>query len=90
MTAAGIAGASGDRRRAAATPPRQQHASWMYVYEPWLFAQHGIEAREIEPWDEAGETRRRLEVTFPRHIASHSTIQTYYFDETYAQWRMDY
>lgn len=66
------------------------YASWMYVNEPWLFAQHGIEAREIEPWDEAGETWRRLEVTFPRHIASHSTVQTYYFDETYAQRRMDY
>ncbi|MFE1879660.1 hypothetical protein [Streptomyces diastatochromogenes] len=30
--------------------------------------------------DKAGETWRRLEVTFPDSIATHSTVQTYYFD----------
>jgi hypothetical protein len=67
------------------------YASWMYLLEPLVFTLPDVETREIEPWAEDGEIWRRLEVTFPETIASHSTVQTYYFDsKTGLQRRMDY
>lgn len=67
------------------------YATWTYLLEPFLFTLPGVQAREIEPWSEVGETWRRLEVQFPDTIASHSSIQTYYFDaETGLQRRVDY
>jgi hypothetical protein len=56
-----------------------------------LFTLPGVGTREIEPWSEVGETWHRLEVTFPSGIATHNTVQTYYFDsDTGLQRRMDY
>lgn len=67
------------------------YATWTYLAEPLLFTLPGVHTREIDPWDEDGEQWRRLEVTFPDSIHSHSKIQTYYFDaETGLQRRMDY
>jgi len=67
------------------------YATWIYLLEPFLLTLPGVQTREIEPWSEAGETWRRLEVTFPDTIASHSRLQTYYFDAaTGMQRRMDY
>lgn len=67
------------------------YAIWLYLAEPLLFTLPGVKVREVEPWEEDGETWRRLEVTFPDTIASHSTVQTYYFDSvTGLQRRMDY
>ena len=67
------------------------YATWTYLLEPFLFISPGVETREIEPWHEVGETWRRLEVTFPKTIASHSTVQTNYFDsDTGLQRRVDY
>lgn len=67
------------------------YATWIYLAEPLLFTLPGVETREIEPWQEDGETWRRLEVTFPDTIASHSAVQTYYFDSLSGmQRRMDY
>lgn len=67
------------------------YATWIYLAEPLLFTMPGVQTREIEPWAEDGETWRRLEVTFPDTIASHSKVQTYYFDSvTGMQRRMDY
>jgi hypothetical protein len=67
------------------------YATWSYLTEPVLFTLPGVETREIEPWEEDGETWRRLEVTFPDTIASHSKVQTYYFEsKTGLQRRMNY
>jgi hypothetical protein len=67
------------------------YATWMYLLEPFLFTLPGVRTREIAPWSEVGETWRRLEVTFPDKIATHNTVQTYYFDsDTGLQRRMDY
>lgn len=67
------------------------YATWTYLAEPLLFTLPGVETREVSPWDEDGETWRRLEVTFPDSIHSHSKVQTYYFDsESGLQRRMDY
>jgi hypothetical protein len=67
------------------------YATWMYLAEPLLFTLPGVQTREIEPWEEDGETWRRLEVTFSPSVPSHSATQIYYFDSvTGLQRRMDY
>jgi hypothetical protein len=67
------------------------YATWTYLLEPFLFTLPDVETREIEPWSEVGETWRRLEVVFPDSLASHSRVQTYYFDaDTGLQRRVDY
>jgi hypothetical protein len=78
---ASMAGYQGDTLRS----PTQMgyvisYATWIYLTEPLLFTLPGVQTREIEPWEEDGETWRRLEVTFPETIASHSKVQTYYFE----------
>ena len=54
------------------------YAMWSYLTTPFLFAMDGVAAEELEPWRENGEVWRRLKVTFPHTIATHSTIQTFY------------
>ena len=49
-----------------------------------------LETQELEPWQEDGESWRRLHVTFPRSIATHSTEQIFYSDADFMQRRMDY
>jgi hypothetical protein len=67
------------------------YGTWIYLLEPFLLTLPGVQTREIEPWSEARETWRRLEVTFPDTIASHSRVQTYYFGAATAmQRRVDY
>lgn len=66
------------------------YAMWTYLNTPFLFASDGVETEEVEPWRENGETWRRLKVTFPPNIASHSTVQTFYFDAEGLLKRHDY
>jgi hypothetical protein len=65
-------------------------AMWTYLNTPFLLARPGVESKEIEPWQEAGETWRRLKVRFPPEIATHSTEQTLYFDQRGLLKRHDY
>jgi hypothetical protein len=65
-------------------------AVWNYLTEPFVLARPDVGAREIEPWDEDGETWRRLAVTFPKSIANHNAEQVFYYDESFMQRRMDY
>ena len=44
----------------------------------------------FDPWQEAGETWRRLAVTFPPSNANHNPDQIFYYDEKYMQRRMVY
>src|SRR5262249_46939955 len=53
-------------------------------------ARPGVESEEVEPWQEAGETWRRLKVRFPADIATHSTEQTLYLDRQGLLRRQDY
>jgi hypothetical protein len=53
-------------------------AMWTYLTMPFLLAEDGVESHEIEPWDEKGESWRRLRIRFPETIATHSTDQTLY------------
>jgi hypothetical protein len=54
------------------------YACWNYLTAPFLLTFPGVEAQELEPWRENGETWRRLRVTFPQSIATHSTEQVFY------------
>ena len=65
-------------------------AMWNYLTEPFGFTYPGVQAREIDPWDEDGETWRRLAVTFPPSNANHNADQVFYYDERFMQRRMDY
>lgn len=44
------------------------------------FASRGFISEELTPWTENGETWRRLAVTFPDDVPSHSSRQTFYID----------
>ena len=54
-------------------------AQWTYLNMPFLATQPGFVTEEIPPIEADGETWRRLEVTFPDHIKSHSRQQIFCF-----------
>lgn len=66
------------------------YAMWTYLTTPFLLALPGVPVRECEPWRECDEEWRRLRVTFPQSIATHSEIQDFFFDENYLLRRHDY
>jgi hypothetical protein len=66
------------------------YAMWTYLTTPFLFRLPGVAAEEVEPWNEDGETWRRLRVIFPASVHSHSTEQTFYFDDFGLLRRHDY
>ena len=61
-----------------------------YLTTPFLLTYPGVEARETDSWREDGETWRRLQVTFPKTIATHNPDQVFYFDADYLLRRLDY
>src|SRR3954447_20355410 len=65
-------------------------AMWTYLTQPFTFALPGFESGELEPWDEAGQRWRRLRVTWPSYLATHSTEQTLYFTDDGFLARHDY
>lgn len=65
-------------------------AFWTYLTSPFLYTYAGFESEEIEPWQENGETWRRLKVTFPEHIASHTRTQITHFGPDGLMRRHDY
>jgi hypothetical protein len=66
------------------------YAMWNYLTTPYLLTREGMEVSEGEPWEEDGETWRRLEVTFPPALHTHSRRQSFYFDSTARLRRHDY
>jgi hypothetical protein len=66
------------------------YAMWNYLTTPYLLTRPGVQTREIEPWDEEGETWRRLHVTFPSTIATHTAQQIFYFGADGLLRRLDY
>jgi hypothetical protein len=54
-------------------------ALWTYLTTPFLYTYPGFITEEIAPWQENGETWRRLKVTFPDNVASHTRQQISYF-----------
>lgn len=79
------------------TPWDRQHliyftgyAMWTYLTTPFLFKLPGFRTQEVEPWQEEDEIWRRLKVTFPSTVPSHSTVQTFYFNADGLLRRHDY
>jgi hypothetical protein len=66
------------------------YAMWNYLTTPFIFALPGFQAEEIEPWDENGEKRRRLKVTFPDHMATHCAEQVFHINGEGLICRLDY
>jgi len=54
-------------------------AQWTYVNMPFLATRPGFVSDEIAPIEAGGETWRRLEVTFPEHVTSHTRQQIFCF-----------
>jgi hypothetical protein len=54
-------------------------AQWTYLNMPFLATRPGFAAEEIAPIEADGETWRRLAVTFPGHIATHTRRQVLCF-----------
>jgi hypothetical protein len=50
-------------------------ALWTYLNVPFLYTQDGFVTAEIAPTEIDGEVCRRLQVTFPDHIKSHTRTQ---------------
>src|SRR5258708_24071202 len=67
-----------------------RYAMWNYLTTPFIFALPGFQTAEIEPWDENGEKRRRLKVTFPDHIATHCAEQVFHINGEGLICRVDY
>ena len=66
------------------------YAMSTYMTTPFCFAEQGYRTEELEPWREEDQTWRRLKVTFPAHIATHSAAQIFYFDGDGLLRRHDY
>lgn len=66
------------------------YAMWTYFNAPFNFGDAGYKVEELEPWEEKGEVFRRLQVTFPEEVATHSPIQTFYIDKDGLIKRHDY
>ena len=50
-------------------------AMWTYLTTPFLYAQPGFQTEEISPIQSEGEKWRRLKVTFPDNVTSHTRMQ---------------
>ncbi len=66
------------------------YAIWTYVSTPFVFAREDYQVSELDPWEESGERFRRLAVTFPRDVHTHSPQQTFYIDTNGLIARHDY
>ena len=63
---------------------------WTYLTTPFLYTYPGFVTEEISPWEENGEIWRRLKVTFPDNIASHTREQISFFGPDGLLRRHDY
>jgi hypothetical protein len=65
------------------------YALWTYLTTPFLLAMSDA-VQELDPWIEGDEEWRRLRISFPHYIATHSETQDFFFDENYHLCRHDY
>ncbi|MBR8363545.1 hypothetical protein KDW55_09420 [Burkholderia sp. AU19243] len=66
------------------------YTMWTYLTSPFLLRHDGVTSREIAPWIVDGLRWRRLRVEFAPQIATHSAVQTFYFDADGLLRRHDY
>jgi hypothetical protein len=65
-------------------------AMWTYLNIPFALAWPGVTCEELSPWKENNDSWRRLAVSFPDSIATHSAKQTLYIDASGLVRRHDY
>jgi len=65
-------------------------ALWTYLTSPFLYTYPGFVCEEIAPWQENDEQWRRLQVTFPDTVASHTRTQITHFGPDGLMRRHDY
>ena len=65
-------------------------AFYTYINTPFLFTYEEFSSEEIAPIQADGETWRRLKVTFPDSVKSHTQIQTFCFGPDGLLRRHDY
>jgi hypothetical protein len=65
-------------------------AMWTYLTQPFCFTLPEFRTKELSPWEDDDRTLRRLQVDWPAYLATHSTRQTLYFDESGRLARHDY
>jgi hypothetical protein len=63
---------------------------WNYLTTPFLLARPDVAVEELSPWNENGQTWRRLRALFPPEIVTSSPEQIFYFDENSLQRRADH
>lgn len=61
-----------------------------YLTVPFTFAEPGMRFRDLGTHAEAGETWRKLEVSYPGDIPVHTATQTLYFGPDHLLRRLDY
>lgn len=66
------------------------YALWNDMCLPFMLARPGFVVDEIEPWTEGEEVWRRLRVTFPADMPTHSPRQVLYFNALGLHRRVDY
>lgn len=66
------------------------YALWQYLCAPFLYAAPGFITEELTPWEENGETWRRLKIAFPVEGAWHSPEQVAYYGPDGLLRRHDY
>jgi hypothetical protein len=66
------------------------YAMWTYTAEPFNLTLPGVRTEEGEAWSEDGQKWRRLHVSYPDSIATHSPQQTLYIDDDGLIRRRDY
>jgi len=65
-------------------------ALWTYLTSPFLYSYPEFQCEEIAPWQENDEEWRRLKVTFPSSIDSHTRTQVTHFGPDGLMRRHDY
>ena len=66
------------------------YAMWTYLAEPLNLMLPGVTVTDGPDWTEDGQTWRRLHVTYPPSVATHSAEQVLYVDEQGLIRRRDY
>ncbi|QUR67509.1 hypothetical protein [Mycobacterium spongiae] len=66
------------------------YAMWNYLTTPYLLTREGVAVEEGQTWREGEETWRRLNVSFPWALDTHSPRQSFYFDGSGFLRRHDY
>ena len=66
------------------------YALWTYLTTPFLLTLDGVSVREIAPVEHNGQTWESLQAQFPPEIASHSSVQEFYFGDDHLLRRHDY